>query len=49
MHGKLGAGDSIARLQAPMALPTRESIFSQLAVERDTPAASRKIVHLTAV
>ena len=40
------ADDSIDRLRVLMALPTLESIFSQLAVEQDTAAISRQIVDL---
>jgi ABC-2 type transport system ATP-binding protein len=45
-HGKLVADDSIERLRTLMALPTLESIFSQLAVEQDTTAISREIADL---
>jgi len=45
-RGKIVADDSIARLRALMALPTLESIFSQLAVEQDTAAVSREIADL---
>lgn len=45
-RGKIVADDSIARLRSLMALPTLESIFSQLAVEQDTTAISREIVEL---
>src|SRR5215470_13025929 len=45
-HGRVVADDSIERLRALMALPTLESIFSQLAVEQDTAAISREIVDL---
>src|SRR6266852_4600064 len=45
-HGKIVADDSIAHLRTLMALPTLESIFSQLAVEQDTAAISRQIADL---
>jgi len=45
-HGKIVADDSIERLRTLMALPTLESIFSQLAVEQDTTAISREIADL---
>ena len=45
-HGKVVADDSIERLRTLMALPTLESIFSQLAVEQDTAAISREIADL---
>ena len=45
-RGKIVADDSIAHLRTLMALPTLESIFSQLAVEQDTAAISREIVDL---
>ena len=38
--------EGIERLRVLMALPTLESIFSQLAVEQDTAAISRHIVEL---
>ena len=47
-RGRIVADDSIERLRALMALPTLESIFSQLAVEQDTTATSRQIVDLVA-
>ena len=47
-RGKIVADDSIERLRSLMALPTLESIFSQLAVEQDTTATSRQIVDLVA-
>jgi ABC-2 type transport system ATP-binding protein len=40
------ADDSIEHLRTLMALPTLEDIFSQLAVEQDTAALSRKIADL---
>ncbi len=45
-RGKIVADDSIERLRALMALPTLESIFSQLAVEQDTASISRQIADL---
>jgi ABC-2 type transport system ATP-binding protein len=45
-RGKIVADDSIEQLRSLMALPTLESIFSQLAVEQDTTAISREIVNL---
>lgn len=45
-RGKIVADDSIEHLRQLMALPTLESIFSQLAVEQDTAAISREIVGL---
>jgi ABC-2 type transport system ATP-binding protein len=45
-HGKMVADDSIQHLRTLMALPTLESIFSQLAVEQDTAAVSRQIADL---
>lgn len=45
-RGKIVADDSIEHLRELMALPTLESIFSQLAVEQDTAAISREIVDL---
>ena len=45
-RGRIVADDSIERLRALMALPTLESIFSQLAVEQDTTAVSREIADL---
>jgi ABC-2 type transport system ATP-binding protein len=45
-RGKIVADDSIERLRTLMALPTLEAIFSQLAVEQDTAAISRKIADL---
>jgi ABC-2 type transport system ATP-binding protein len=45
-RGKVVADDSIARLRTLMALPTLEEIFSQLAVEQDTAAISRRIADL---
>ena len=45
-RGKVVADDSIEHLRTLMALPTLESIFSQLAVEQDTAAISRDIANL---
>lgn len=45
-RGKIVADDSIDGLRSLMALPTLESIFSQLAVEQDTAAISREIADL---
>jgi ABC-2 type transport system ATP-binding protein len=45
-RGRIVADDSIERLRSLMALPTLESIFSQLAVEQDTAAISREIADL---
>jgi ABC-2 type transport system ATP-binding protein len=45
-RGKIVADDAIERLRTIMALPTREKIFSQLAVEQDTAAVSRQIADL---
>jgi ABC-2 type transport system ATP-binding protein len=45
-RGKVVADDSIESLRALMALPTLESIFSQLAVEQDTASISRQIADL---
>jgi ABC-2 type transport system ATP-binding protein len=45
-RGKIVADDSIERLRVLMALPTLETIFSQLAVEQDTEAISREIADL---
>jgi ABC-2 type transport system ATP-binding protein len=45
-RGKVVADDSIERLRTLMSLPTLEEIFSQLAVEQDTGAVSRKIADL---
>jgi ABC-2 type transport system ATP-binding protein len=45
-RGKIVANDSIEQLRSLMALPTLESIFSQLAVEQDTAAISREIADL---
>ncbi|HWC95620.1 MAG TPA: ABC transporter ATP-binding protein [Candidatus Sulfopaludibacter sp.] len=44
--GRVAANDSIAQLRALMSLPTLEGIFSQLALEQDTAAITRDIVHL---
>lgn len=45
-RGKIVADDSIERLRTLMALPTLESIFSQLVVEQDTAKISRQIADL---
>lgn len=45
-RAKVVADDSIEHLRTLMALPTLESIFSQLAVEQDTSAISRDIANL---
>lgn len=45
-RGKVVADDSIERLRVLMAVPTLEEIFSQLAVETDSDAASREIADL---
>src|SRR5262249_40536072 len=45
-RGKMVADDSIEHLRSLMALPSLESIFSQLAVEQDTVAISRQIADL---
>jgi ABC-2 type transport system ATP-binding protein len=44
--GRIVANDSIEQLRALMSLPTLEDIFSQLAVEQDTPAITREFVEL---
>jgi len=44
--GRIVANDSIEQLRALMSLPTLEEIFSQLAIEQDTPAISRQLVQL---
>lgn len=44
--GRVVANDSIARLRELMSLPTLEEIFSQLAVEQDTPGITREIVQV---
>ena len=44
--GRVVANDSIEQLRALMSLPTLEEIFSQLAIEQDTPAITRQIVQL---
>lgn len=45
-RGRIVADDSITNLRTLMALPTLESIFSQLAVEQDTTAMSREVADL---
>ena len=47
-RGKVAADDSIERLRTLMAQPTLEGIFSQLAVEQDATALSRRIADLIA-
>ena len=44
--GRIVANDSIEQLRALMSLPTLEDIFSQLAIEQDTPAISKQLVEL---
>ena len=44
--GRVVANDSIEQLRALMSLPTLEEIFSQLAIEQDTPAITRQLVEL---
>jgi ABC-2 type transport system ATP-binding protein len=44
--GRVVANDSIEQLRAIMSLPDLEGIFSQLAVEQDTPAITREILQL---
>ncbi|MEI9973731.1 MAG: ABC transporter ATP-binding protein [Ignavibacteriota bacterium] len=44
--GRIVANDSIQQLRSLMSLPTLEDIFSQLAVEQDTPAITRALVAL---
>jgi len=44
--GRVVANDSIRQLRAIMSLPDLEGIFSQLAVEQDTPAITREMVEL---
>ena len=44
--GKVVANDSIEHLRTLMSLPTLEEIFSQLAIEQDTAAITKEIVHL---
>jgi ABC-2 type transport system ATP-binding protein len=44
--GRVVANDSIAQLRALMSLPTLEGIFSQLAIEQDTPAITRQILQV---
>jgi ABC-2 type transport system ATP-binding protein len=44
--GRIVANDSISHLRAIMALPSLEGIFSQLAVEQDTPAITRQMFQL---
>jgi ABC-2 type transport system ATP-binding protein len=42
--GVVAANDSIEQLRALMAQPTLEGIFSQLAVEQDTAAVTRRLI-----
>jgi ABC-2 type transport system ATP-binding protein len=44
--GRVVANDSIEQLRVLMSLPTLEGIFSQLAVEQDTPAITRQMIEL---
>ena len=44
--GRVVANDSIEQLRTLMSLPTLEDIFSQLAIEQDTPAITRQLVEL---
>ena len=44
--GRVVANDSIAQLRVLMSLPTLEGIFSQLAIEQDTPAITREILQV---
>jgi ABC-2 type transport system ATP-binding protein len=44
--GRVVANDSIAQLRVLMSLPTLEGIFSQLAIEQDTPAITRQILEV---
>jgi ABC-2 type transport system ATP-binding protein len=44
--GRVVANDSIGNLRELMSLPTLEEIFSQLAIEHDTAAVTRRIVEL---
>jgi len=44
--GRIVANDSIEQLRALMSLPTLEDIFSQLAIEQDTPAITNQLVAL---
>jgi len=43
--GRVAANDTIEQLRALMSLPTLEGIFSQLAVEQDTEAVTREMIH----
>jgi ABC-2 type transport system ATP-binding protein len=45
-RGKVVADDSIERLRTLMELPSLERIFSQLAIEQNTPVISREIADL---
>jgi ABC-2 type transport system ATP-binding protein len=44
--GRIVANDSISQLRTIMAQPSLEGIFSQLAVEQDTPGIAREMLHL---
>lgn len=44
--GRVVVNDSISKLRTIMALPSLEGIFSQLAVEQDTPAITRELFQL---
>ena len=44
--GRIVANDSIQQLRTLMSLPTLEEIFSQLAIEQDTPAITQRLVQL---
>jgi len=44
--GGIVANDSIEHLRTLMSLPTLEEIFSQLAIEQDTPAITKELVAL---
>jgi len=45
-RGRVVANDSIQELRSLMSLPTLEEIFSQLAIEQDTEAVTRRFVEL---
>jgi ABC-2 type transport system ATP-binding protein len=44
--GRVVANDSIEQLRALMSLPTLEGIFSQLAIEQDTPAITQQLLQV---
>ena len=44
--GRVVANDSIDQLRSLMSLETLEEIFEQLAIEQDTPAIAKQILHL---